>query len=61
MTQTSITSDAVKQAEEHWKKLRDAGDLGAEKAHEEFQRLARQQTAELQTLHYKNLISGMLK
>jgi predicted YcjX-like family ATPase len=58
---TSITPDALKQAEEHWRKLRDSGDPGTAAAEAEFQRLARAQTDELRALHYKSLISRMQK
>jgi hypothetical protein len=61
MTPSTISPDALKQAEERWHKLRDAGDPGSAEAESEFQRLARAQTTELQTSNYQNLISRMLK
>jgi hypothetical protein len=58
---TTITADQLREAEDRWKKLRDAGDPGSAEAEKEFQRLARQQTEQVQSSVYQNLISRMLK
>lgn len=56
-----VTPEQLKQAEDRWKKLRDAHDPEAPAAEREFQRLAREQTESLQTRNYQNLISRMLR
>lgn len=56
-----ITAEQLREAEDRWIQLRDSGDSGAAAAYEEYQRLARTQTQQLQTLAMQNLVSRMLK
>ena len=58
---TSITPDKLKEAEERWRKLRDAGDPTAAAAEAEFQSLARAQTEDLQAAAHSRLMSQLLK
>jgi hypothetical protein len=61
MTQSSITPEQLKQAEERWKRLRDAGDDAAADAENDFQQLAQSYTVGLQRQHEQQMISRMLK